>query len=121
MSKTIIRIEHNCGNGLWRAANINRSYYRELSFYDELIKKHKNFPLPCEEGLSIQEDDYCAFKTIEQLQKWIEPEWFEEIIKLGFKIWMIDVSDYKESCHQILYRKINITSKKDITELFINK
>ena len=121
--KTIIRIEHNEGYGLWHSINkdTDECYFWEFTFTRELRFKHQNFPSPSEEGLSLNIDQYCAFKSIEQIQEWIEPEWFKEIIECGFKIWMIDVDDWVEGAYQILFRKEDIISKKDITSLFINK
>lgn len=121
--KTIIRIEHECGNGLWMAVNKNNYTVicKGFSFYNELYGKHSRFPVPRLDGLlNIQDDEYCAFKSIEQIQQWIEKDWFKEIVEFGFKIWMIDVSVWREGEYQVLFKKKDIVSKKDISELFIN-
>lgn len=117
--KTIIRIEHQCGNGLWKAQNseyVNLFYL--FSFSEKLMNKHNLFPIPEQEGLILEEDDYCAFKSIEQIQQWIESKWFKEIINAGFNILMLDVSEWKEGEHQILFKKKHILSSKIINQLF---
>jgi hypothetical protein len=113
--KTIIRIEHICGNGLFRAENIDgTAILNQAKCEPQLIDKHqkKNFNTPFKDGLEISHNEFCAFKSIEQIQEWVNPEWFNEIINLGFKIWMIDVSMYKEGEHQIIFNKQNILLKK---------
>jgi hypothetical protein len=53
--KTIIRIEHNCGNGLWNTkGKYDYSLWRDLSFEQELNDKHTKFPTPKEENLTIE-------------------------------------------------------------------
>ena len=82
--KTIIRIEHLDGNGLWTSCNKDDiPFYRTLSFYLDLVRKHDKFPTPKEDGIkAMTSKRYCAFKSIEQIQERIEPEWFNEIIEL---------------------------------------
>ncbi len=122
--KTIIRIEHpNSGNGIWRHIENGEHLCDYFSFYDDFSNKHDNFPSPSEDSLirrCIKYDEYCAFKSIEQIQQWIEKEWFEEILSLGFKIYMIDVSECIEGEYQILFKKEHILQQKDISSLFIN-
>jgi hypothetical protein len=118
--KTVIRIEHPYdGNGLWRAVGDNGVIIDDISFFEELADKHNKFPLPHEDGLFMTGYHYCAFKSIEQIQQWIENDWWKEIIELGFKVLMIDISKYQEGNHQIIFKKEHIMQSKDITELFI--
>ena len=121
---TIIRIEHPfSGWGLFKA--FNKEGYDiidNVNCWDALSLKHLDFPSPsADKGLrNLQKDEFCAFKTVEQLQDWIEPSWMEEIISLGFKILMLDVSECRIGEYQILFKKENILQTKDITSLFIN-
>lgn len=122
--KTIIRIEHSKqGLGLFRAIdNCGNAIIRKLPFYSSLSAKHSNFPTP-DDDIGIErypeENEYCAFKSIEQLKQWIESEWFNTIIELGFKILLLDVIDCVEGEYQILYKKENVIQTKDISNLFI--
>jgi hypothetical protein len=119
--KTVIRIEHPYdGNGLWRSVNSDGdAVIDDISFFEELVDKHNKFPLPHEDNLIMTGNRYCAFKSIEQIQQWIENNWWKEIIELGFKVLMIDISEYQEGNHQIIFKKEHIMQSKDITELFI--
>lgn len=119
--KTVIRIEHPYdGYGLWRSVNSDGdAVIDNISFLYDLSVKHNNFPVPHEDNLTMYSSYYCAFKSIEQLQQWIENDWWKEIIDLGFIVLMIDVSQYQEGNHQIIFKKEHILQSKDITELFI--
>lgn len=118
---TIIRIEHPNGWGLWRTQIDGQYLIETASCHDALSDKHYNFPTPFhDEGLGKYDtNEFCAFKTIDSLQEWVEPEWMKEIISIGFKVLMIDVSTCRVGEYQILYKKENILQTKDITSLFI--
>ena len=126
--KSIIRIEHVSGNGLWRAKDsCGRCVSDEFTFIDELRCKHYDFPTPFEDTnidtsitfYNIKSDEFCAFKSVEQIQQWIEKEWFIEIIKHDFKILLIDVSECIELKHQIIYKKEHVLQVKNISNLFL--
>lgn len=124
--KTIIRIEHpTTGNGLFRADDdYGNAIIWKAYFHSSLSAKHYNFPIPYDDiGIKRdpEENEYCAFKSIEQLKQWIEFDWFNTIIELGFKILLLDVIDCVEGEYQILYKKENIIQSKDISNLFITK
>jgi hypothetical protein len=121
--KTIVRVEHYVGDGLWKAKDNNGSIYMSFSFVDDLVEKHYNFPTPNQDlllSISLRKNPqyYCAFKSIEQLQQWIDKEWWKEIFELGFKVLLIDVSECLEGEYQILYQKQHILQSKDISNLF---
>lgn len=119
--KTVIRIEHPYdGNGLWRSVNSDGdTVIDDISFFFELSLKHNDLPVPQDDNLTMTSSHYCAFKSIEQIQQWIENNWWKEIIDLGFRVLMIDVSEYQEGNHQIIFKKEHILQSKDITELFV--
>lgn len=121
--KTVIRIEHpSDGKGIWRSkGNNEKAIWEDFSFINELESKHEDFPTPYAEKLLTFTDSsyFCAFKSIEQINQWIEKEWWKEIISFGFKIYMIDLSEYLEGEYQICYQKQYILQQKDITSLFL--
>jgi hypothetical protein len=117
--KTVIRIENpNDGKGLWQSKENGDNIYYKFSFRKKLVIKHDLFPTPSEDNLNLDDDDFCAFKSIEQIQQWINIEWWEEIFEYGFKVLMIDVSEFKEGKYQILFKKKDILQSKDISSLF---
>lgn len=119
--KTIVRIEHKNGNGIWRAVNENGDCIIDFtSFYEEICDKHEYFPTPYEEGLNIDMTvDFCAFKSIPQLEQWVEREWLQELFDNDFKVLLLEVKNWKEGEYQILFRKEDIISSKDISSLFL--
>lgn len=119
-TKTVIRIEHpKDGKGIWQSKNEGDKFIiNSLSCFDDIITKHIDFPVPYCDGLSIGHDDFCAFKSVEQVKQWIDDTWWNEIIDAGFKVYMIDISVWQEGEHQILFKKKDIAQQKDITSLF---
>lgn len=120
--RTIIRVEHpGDGFGLFTSRENGNPFRRQYSFTNELIYKHSNFPCPRQDTeirRHAQRNEYCAFKSIEQIQQWIEPEWFKELKQLGFKILALEVSNCTVGEFQILYKKEDIISSNDISDLF---
>ena len=116
---TIIRIEHpSDGKGIWRS---NTTVYDTLSNIWEFVSRHRQFPNPTYEGDVtgfIEGIHYCAFKSIEQLQEWVYKDEIKELLELGFKVYMLDVSNWLEGNYQICYKKEDILQQKDISELF---
>ena len=111
--KTVIRIEHRCGEGLWCAEDLDgRNYCDRFTFYWNLVKKHNKFPTPDEEGMLIKREERCSFKSMVQLRKWIEPNWFTEIFVQGFNISRIKVSECREGNPQKLFDPTNALSNK---------
>ena len=121
--RTIIRIEHSSGYGIYRATDKvgNDIVKIDDPIFKELITRHYDFPTPIlDVGLRfINSSEFCAFKSVEQLQQWITKEEIQELSKLDFKVLMLDVSAYREGKYQILYQKKDIIQSKDITNLFI--
>lgn len=118
--KTIVRIEHKNGYGIWRALNENEDCIINFcSFYSAICDKHDAFPTPYEEGLNIDTTvDFCAFKSIPQLELWIEHKWLKELFENDFSVLLLEVSNWKEGEYQILFKKEDIISSKDVTSLF---
>lgn len=119
-----IRIEHSDGEGLWRAngGNIFQCIIDKAKCHDSLYFRHKNSPSPATDGeLSVKfraGKHFCAFKSIEQLQQWVIPEEMKEIIQLGFRVYLLELSECIEGEYQIGYDKACIIKKEDITSLF---
>ena len=117
ITTTILRVEYKDGWGMFRSGVCS-----ELSNYKEFIKKHKEFPMPQNDSLIEREpydDEYCAFKSIEQFQQWITPIEIKELIKAGCRVLLLDVVSCVIGEFQILYEKGNVVQLKNITELFI--
>lgn len=120
--KQIIRIEHSDGLGCFYSfnplTNENRIAITGYKLSKFMSERHQGFPLPYEDGLKRDNDDYCAFKSIKQIQEWIKPDEFNILFKNDYKVYLIEVSEYKEGKMQCLYKKQHIIQKTDISNLF---
>lgn len=124
--KTIIRIEHKSGYGIFRAVNRLGNCIidtkKNESKFKLLYRRHLDFPTPSRDSKidrDIETEEFCAFKSIEQVQQWITKDEIIALTKLDFKVLMLDVSECIEGEYQIIYEKKNILQSKDITNLFI--
>ena len=118
---TVIRIEHSVDDkGLFSSTECRIYEYAEL---EDLIQRHnEKFPLPyLDKGLdgTILENEFCGFKSIEQLQSWVYPDEMKFLIDKGFRVLLIDVENVRVGEFQILFQKELILQTKDITNLFI--
>ena len=119
---TIIRVEHpQDGKGIWRSKIDNNEWrFDKINNNAKMSDRHSNFPSPNRDKKlkGIKPNEFCAFKSIYQLQKWITKSELIEFISLGFKIYALTISDCKVGTHQLLYKKENIVTTNDITMLF---
>ena len=124
---TLIRIEHpESGNGIWR--HFDKQGHRtclNLSNYDEFEDRHRSFATLRSELNSIFAMDYldmlvyfCGFKSIEQLQQWVYQSEINEFVSFGFRIYKIEVNNCLMGDYQVFFKKDNIVSKIDITDIF---
>ncbi len=141
--KTIIRIEHNDGFGMFRKNWDNGGRFFCVSdttegnpflmsrgvdgwLMDNLWNRHSahsdcGMPTPYSDGIDLDLDDkdwYCAFKSLEEFSEWVKPKEADALTKLDFKILMLDVTEYQEGEKQVAYTKESISSFKDISGLF---
>lgn len=127
--KSLIRIEHSDGQGLFgrytmdEDGGISRDSIvaRNVPDLQYLFNRHQDFNAPSEEPFAdefIQGKHFCAYKSLQQLNNWILPEEMSIILSIGYKVYLIDVSEYLEGEHQICYRKSHILNKKDISSIF---
>lgn len=131
----VIRIEHKVSK--W---GIFTHRFRDIQFarlrMPELFERHcYQFPEPQNEAnerflkkgmnpkhLNLYKDNktyYCAYKSVKQIQEWVMPEEFAIMVKGGFNIWLLEVTDFQEGNYQVLYTKESIVSKQIINDLFI--
>lgn len=124
--KTVIRIEYPLdGIGMFMTYLPN-GFKRKIKPLDEFcisaFRRHYEFNSPIQDGLDRKKDFkewFCSYKSIEQLQQWLKPDELKKIIKKGYVVLMLDITEYQEGMDQIIYTKESIKSFKDITQLFI--
>ncbi len=123
--RQIIRVEHEDGYGIFRSRlddtwkgrphSVLLQYHR----YPGFESRHSNFNNPRRDGLNRSDADFCAFKSIEQIQQWIMPDEFEKLIEDGYKVFLIEVSECQEGRDNILFQKKHELNRKDISKIFI--
>jgi len=124
---TVIRIEHPAdGWGIFRinhSENLEGIKSNHIPELTELYERHNDkLKTPYEDGLNMSlrgHEWYCAYKGIEQIKRWITPEEFKTLYYNGYKILLLDVTNYQEGKDQVVYTKTSVISMKDISELFI--
>lgn len=138
--RTIVRIEHDDGNGIFRGQD-DRLTVNKARDYEEIIgdrnaqlllniwNRHDannptgGFPMPFDDGIDLrmgEETLYYAFKDLTQLYDWIRHEEIIALIECGFKVLVLQVNNYQEGGHQMAFTKNSIVNTLDISHLFIN-
>ena len=122
-----IRIEHADGQGPFNTET--GPNLCDGNFLTEAYKRHfhynpteEAYPEPHEELLDLHKDDkewVCGFKSIEQLQSLFKQDELKRLVKAGFKVLLLDVTEVQVSDKQILFTKESILSSKLINDLFI--
>lgn len=130
----VIRIEHHeDGNGLWRSHDDSNYRIRQHSQYEAIKFRHQNrevFPTFYNDmelleqfcnrtGRSDPEGYFFSFNSLEIVNEALTPDEFKEAINdLGFKVYLLELSDCIQSSFQTVFKKENIVSKKDISFMF---
>ena len=121
----IVRIEHiETGVGIFRSRDKNQNNHgTELpnGLFNDILNRFNNFPSPYNDGALgyVDYDEYCAFKTVNQLNKWITKDEIKEFFKIGFRVYLLTVDRCKVGDKQVIYKKDHVMNKKDITDLFL--
>jgi uncharacterized membrane protein len=131
--KQVIRIEHPDDNlGIFRSTRGNISFH---SCYDAIRKRHNdeskypNYFRDKELHTQVEklEGEYSAiqhyrfaFHSLEVLNEAFTREELIEVIQdLGFKVYILEVSNWIESQYQVIFKPENIVNRKDISFMFI--
>jgi len=64
---------------------------------------------------------YCAYISLEEMNKWLTPTEISFFISKGFEVLLLEVSDYIVDSQQVIYRKKSISERKNINSLFLQK
>lgn len=129
-SITVIRVEHDCGLGPYRDYHrtkpISKPHEDTLEYFatkasDRILDM--NVPIILVDNCSIYKDNkdwYCAFKSVNDLLKYIYPEEIAIMYNHDYKVLQLEITEYQIGIHQILYTKKSIINSKDITNQIIN-
>ena len=112
---TVVRVEKD-GIGVFHSSYTNS----QQPFYRAVVERHREFPTPDEEDLKMGLNWYCAYKTVDELRSWIKVEELQGFVDIGFRVYMLEVTDYQVGEYQAIFTKDSILTKTDITNIFIN-
>lgn len=121
----IIRVQHRIdGNGIFNSrTKSGKARASMMVDWEILQKRHLDlFPPPYDDILIKRfplREEFCAFKSINQFQEWVNKDEIAELIRLGFNVLLLDVSTCVIGEYQILFKKKNVIKTKDITHLFL--
>jgi len=115
----VVRIERR-GRGMFRPANKN---IRRLRIMLDIYDQHANgFPTPyLDGGLDMDLDDkewFCSYKSIETMFEYLTHKQIRFLISKGFKVLLLEVTNYQEGDFQVIYTKDSVVNTTDLTELF---
>ena len=116
----VIRIEHEDGWGMFIDISEEKpSRKHSVKYICPVIDdRHLLFPLPQKEKLPMSHEYFCAYKSVDQLKKWITTEEIAILKENNYKIFMLEVTDYHEGEHQVIYSKKSIVNTTEIIDLF---
>ena len=125
MTTKCIRFENSKGIGIFRGFDSTEWVYRKMverhcadfkaPYYDPLVTS--SFP-SFDSNLNVYALDrqwFCAFKSVEELHKWIEDDELAYLYDNGFKCYVVECTEYQIGLQQVIYTKESIVSQ---TELF---
>ena len=117
----VIRVENNKGEGFWTASN-DDSHLKSLTNIDAFCKRHDLLSTPSEDMAlnSIYKDEYCAFYNEIDLKRFLYLSELKHFSNYNFRIYEMILSKARLGECQVLFRRENIISKKDITEEILN-
>lgn len=110
-----------CGVGFFKHGD---SFLYEHPIALRTYNRHNGggFPTPQMERLDLFKDNkkwFCAYKTIEEFQAWVLSEEVKFFISEGFRVLLLNVTEYQEGKKQVIFTKESITTSEDITTLFV--
>lgn len=118
----VVRIEKG-GRGIFRPIEDNGCDLRKVDEIKMVYERHgEGFPIPFNDGVDIYQDDkewFCAYKSIEQMKAWVNPEELKYFIKIGFKVYLLSISEFQVGGFQIVFTNEGIITKTDITDSII--
>ena len=113
----IVHLEKN-GIGIFQTRD---PLIYETATYNRYVDRHKYFPVPFMEDLNLNKGEsewFCAYITVQVMQQWLADRDIQFLIRRGFKVLLLTVSDFQKGEKQAVYTKESIINQEDITSIF---
>ena len=134
--KTIIRIEHETGNGIYNARKNGNIIFGSHSKAKDIEERHSTNEYPTLFGdrvlykkmikaiggnyeYKLAHQYFFAFNNLNQFEKAFKRSEMQELFDLGFNVKLIEVSSCLNSKFQVIFLKKDIVNEKIINDLFI--
>lgn len=118
----LFRVEHKSGDGLFTAEDCHGYILNKLKCNQPIHSRHYEMDTAREDPLlrDVFERDshYFAYKSINDLKSWIEPQWLAEILSKEFKVLELTVKDCYMGKDQAIFFKDDIVKSRDISDRF---
>jgi len=126
--RQVVRIEGEDGVGMFRCPSYepdagNRRSWIPSREINEIGSRHADFNDPYQDNIDLRLNGrkwFCSYKSVDQLKDWVMKDEIITMYSHGFRVYLIEVTEFQEGDDQICYTKESIVLKKDISELFIN-
>lgn len=125
-TRIVFRIEHSDGYGYFRSKvnGVKRPHSIDCKErFKELENRHITFNNPFRDGpfleMKFDRDIHvCAYKSLEDLKKFVYPSEIKDLVELGYKVLKITCANPLIGFHQIAYDPKDIIFSEDITNQF---
>lgn len=117
MKAKILRIEDSNGIGLFLSKEFRKRYYEPLG--KTIRESHNRMEPPnWDPKLASIFDStyYCGYKSEQELIYFISVVALMHLMRLGFIVYEIELSDFIEGTDQIIFKKEHILSKVSIND-----
>ena len=120
MEKILVRVEHpDSGNGMY--AHFQDGSWSWPSSLSLMRNRHEDMYTPRDEGLPMTREHFCAFSTLEDMEKWVRNDEVKVLVELGFQVLLLTVSQCHVGKHQCIFKKEDVVEVTNITSIFLTE
>jgi hypothetical protein len=118
----VYRIEHPFdGKGIFTSKTPNKQYYSDISpIINDMLNEHVcSFPCPEDDkeiNRPMEYYEFCAFKSLKDIKKYISKIQLNELARLGFIIYELEIIKGCIGEYQVLFHKEDITKQQEIIQ-----
>jgi thioredoxin-related protein len=116
--KQVLRIEAEDGWGMFRnhPDHLERETIDQINY--NVYDRHCSMNNPYQDGLNMTDDHFCAYASLEMMEKWLTTEEIREILSYDYNIYLIELTEWQEGKHNVIFKQEHVKSKINISDLF---